>query len=711
MGLRMRRVCAAVVSLLAFFAGLSFAQPVVAATDWTAADAARRAGGGGLTALSLVKLDRVSDPHVSPDGRWVVYVVRSTDYEADDGVGSLWVSDAIHQGSPRRLAVSIGVAQSPHWSSDGRAIYFLSSQSGSSQVWRTDLQGATAEQVTRLPIAVGSFRLSADTRRIVLSMNVFPDCETPQCTAERLAERAADKAEGRLYDRLYIRKVDVWTNGTRTHLFSMMLNPAGTATGTPVPLMAHFDGDAPEWGGDGDYVISLDGRVVYFAAKVAGSSEAWSRNSDIWSAPLDGSAPPVDLTRDNLGYDGKPTLSPDGRMLAYAATVDPSKLLEQTRIRIIDLRTGTTRELPTRLEVLGGPMMKWSTDGRTLLTAVDDKATTRLLGIDVHSGKSAYWSTEGTVDAFDTSPLGIVVARSSFTHPTQLYLLDGRRGDVALTNHNAAAMKAVELAAPTAFSFPGWNGEIVHGFVFVPPGARPEQRFPVAFLVHGGPEEAFSDEWSYRWNPQVFVGAGYAVVAINFHGSDGYGEPYKESVIGHQGDRPLEDLQKGWAFALSEFPFLDGARACALGPSYGGYMVYWIAGVWNQPWRCLVAHDGVFDDRMMAYTTDAVGPETGQHGGATVYEQPLAYEAFNPINEVASWSKPIMIIHGGRDFRVPVEQGIAAFTAAQRRGIASEFLYFPNEPHVVLKPHDSVEWYDSIIDWMNRWTRSQIHGN
>jgi acylaminoacyl-peptidase len=261
----------------------------------------------------------------------------------------------------------------------------------------------------------------------------------------------------------------------------------------------------------------------------------------------------------------------------------------------------------------------------------------------------------------------------------------------------------VEFGAYEPFTFPGWNGETVHGYVVKPAGFVAGKRYPVAFIVHGGPQGSFADGWSYRWNPQTYAGAGFASVFVDFHGSTGYGQAFTDAISAHWGDRPLEDLQKGWSAALTRYPFLDGNRACALGASYGGFMIYWMEGVWSAPWKCLVDHDGVFDNRMMGYATEELWFSEWENGHATPWENPGNYERFNPINHVADWHTPMLVIHSGRDYRIPLEQGLAAFTALQRKGIASEFLTFPDENHWVLKPQNSVEWHTTVLDWLRRW--------
>jgi dipeptidyl aminopeptidase/acylaminoacyl peptidase len=236
------------------------------------------------------------------------------------------------------------------------------------------------------------------------------------------------------------------------------------------------------------------------------------------------------------------------------------------------------------------------------------------------------------------------------------------------------------------------------------------RKYPVAFIIHGGPQGAMSNDWSYRWNPQTYAGQGFAVVTINFHGSTGYGQAFTDSISGDWGGKPLEDLKLGWQAALDKYHFLDGDHACALGASYGGYMTYWIAGVWNKPWKCLVDHDGVFDARMMYYATDELWFEEHENGGRQ-FDVPENYEKFNPINHVKDWRVPMLVIHSGDDFRIPLTQGLGAFTALQRQGIPSEFLTFPDENHWVLKPQNSVLWHETVNAWLKKWTAVDAPSN
>lgn len=680
---------------------LRFAVSALLVLFSTAAFAAPRP----FTATDLVTLDRAGDPQLSPDERYVAYQLREVDYAANKGVHGLWLIDLTQKkATPRRLTARGTESNTPRWSSDGR-LYFLSTRSGSQQVWRLDLAGGEAQPVTALPLDVGAFQLSRDGRRLLLALDVFTDCATLTCTRERLDERAASKASGRVYDRLFVRHWDTWKDGTRAQLFAADLPDDGRVRGEPRRVTAGIDGDVPTkpFGGDTDFTFTADGRDVIFTARVAGKAEAWSTNTDLWRAPIDGSAPPQNLTAGQPGYDTHPTLSPDGRTLAWLSMKRGGFEADRNRILLRDLAGGATRELAADWD-RSAQTLAWSPDGRTLYAQADDLGQFRLFAIAVKSGKVRPLSGDGFVGSLSVGEHFLVFSRDDLGAPAQIFSMSPKGGKAhALTRHNEAHLAALSLGAYEQFSFAGAGGEAVHGYVVKPVGAVPGRKYPVAFIVHGGPQASMGNHWHYRWNPQTYAGAGYAAVFIDFHGSPGYGQAFTDSISRDWGGKPLEDLQKGWAHALAKYDFLDGTRACALGASYGGYMVNWIAGNWPDAFRCLVSHDGVFDLRAMGYATEELWFTEWEHGG-TPYEQPQNFEKFNPVNHVSKWKTPILFIQGGLDYRIPETQGIAAFTAAQRRGIESRFLYFPNENHWVLRPQNSVQWHETVEAWLKRWT-------
>ena len=653
-----------------------------------------------FTARDLAMLDRVIDPQVSPDGRYVAYVLRSTDWAANHGVGSIWILDRRTPSLPARiLAISEKPATSPRWSPDGRTLYFLSARTGVQQVWRTDPDGAIAIQVTDLPVNVANYRLSPDGKTLVVGLNVFADCDTLACTKARLDARRISGVSAIGYDSLPLFIWDDWQDGERAQLFSLRLDAEGAASGEPTPLMKGFAAEAPDkpFGDDTDYAVGASQAV--FSAYPPGEAWGVAARYRLYAAPLDGSAPPRRLDPTAEGSATKPTLSPDGTRLAYLAKREAREDL-RAAVMVRDLRTGAVREVDPGFD-RSADSIRWSGDGRTIYAAMGDQGRTKLFAIDVAAAKVSALTREGEVAGFSAAGGRLVAVRADLKTPGQLYEVS-TMGSVLLTSHNARAMRDFSLSPANQFSFKGWNDETVHGYVLPPQGYQAGKKYPVAFLIHGGPHGSFGDAWSYRWNPQVWTGMGFAVVMIDFHGSSGYGEAFASSIVNHWGDRPLEDLQKGWAAALAKYAYLDGDRACALGGSYGGYMVAWIAGAWNAPWKCLVDHDGIMDTRTMALTSDIPGFSEYETGGL-VWDRAQDYERFNPVTKAGDWRSPILVIHGGRDLRVPLGQGIAAFTAAQRKGVPSRFLYYPDENHWVLKPQNSVAWYANVEAWMRRW--------
>jgi dipeptidyl aminopeptidase/acylaminoacyl peptidase len=663
---------------------------------------AAAATGAPFTIDDLVRLKRLSDPQLSPDGRYVVYVLRETDMDANKGRTDLWILDLkAKDGQPRRLTENSANDSSPRWAPDSRTIYFLSTRSGSSQVWRLSLDGGESAQVTSYPLDVGSLKVSPSGDHLAISMEILPNCEELSCTKNALDEHEKNKATGRIFDRLFIRHWDTWSNGTRSHLFTARILGDGNAD-TPVDVSRGLDGDVPSkpFGGDEDYVFSPDGRTLVFSLRVAGRSEPWSTNFDLFEVPVNGTAPPRDLTASNPAWDAQPIFLKNGD-LVWLAQDRPGFEADRYHIMIRSARNGNVRPLTSAwdrsVSKLGA-----TPNGRRVLATADDVGQAALFSIDPSSGTPTKLVSTGEVEDFVATETSVIFTLAGIGAPSDLFMIPVTGGDARrLTAVNEDVLGARQMSEYEQFSFKGWNDETVYGYVVKPYGFDPGKRFPIAFVVHGGPQVSMQNLWSYRWNAEAFAGAGYAVVMIDFHGSPGYGQAFTDSISGDWGGKPLVDLQKGLASALEKYPWLDGNRACALGASYGGFMMNWIEGNWPDRFKCIVNHDGVFDQRMMYYSTEELWFTEWENRG-TQYEHPLEYEKFNPVNDVARWRTPMLVVHSEQDFRIPYSQGIAAFTALQRRGIESRFLEFPDENHWVLKPANSVLWYHTVLDWLDK---------
>ncbi|MEO9080232.1 MAG: S9 family peptidase [Rhodanobacter sp.] len=687
------------------------------ASDMVDTTFARSEGVHAFNVRDLVMMDRVTDPQLSPDGRYAAFGLRRTDYAANKGVNALYVLDLENKNAKPVKVVDNG--SSARWSADGRSLYYLASAKGISQLWRVALgsnrslqltEHTDSVQVSHTPLDLNDYKLSPDNKQVLLSYEVFTDCATLACTEQRMVARKNDKASGTLYKKLFVRHWDTWANGRRNQLFVGSFDTQGQLPLEPTLLSRGIDGDVPSkpFGDESEFAFSPDGNSVYFDVRIAGTTEPWSTNFDIYRVPTDGSAAPNNLTAENKAWDANPVPSPDGKTLYYLAMKTPGSEADRFAIMALDLATGAKREVDPRWDRSAGGL-SISADGKTLYATTDDDGQHPLFAIDAANGEVSRLSGEGTVSGYSLVGHKLLLARDDLKRPADLYTLDLRHANTGgshlnqVTHFNAADLKDTRMGDAQFFNFTGWNNETVQGYVVKPANYQPGKTYPVAFIIHGGPQGAMTNGWSYRWNPQTYAGQGFAVVTINFHGSTGYGQKFTDSISGDWGGKPLEDLKLGWAAALNKYKFLDGDRACALGASYGGYMTYWIAGVWNKPWKCLIDHDGVFDARMMYYATEELWFEEKENGG-TPWEHPQNYEKFNPINYVKNWRVPMLVIHSADDFRIPITQGLGAFTALQRRGIPSEFLTFPDENHWILKPHNSVQWHDTVNAWMKRWT-------
>jgi dipeptidyl aminopeptidase/acylaminoacyl peptidase len=649
-----------------------------------------------MTAHDLQSMHRLGSPDVSPDGHWAVFTVSATDWAKNKRVNTLNLLDLSKPGAVPQPIKGAEKGHDAIFAADG-SLWFLMAAGDHDQLFRMKLGGAPV-QVSRFTGDIGGFKLSASGDRVIVFADRDLRCADLECAG---LPAKPETGSGRTYDQLFVRHWDTWAEpGVRSRLFGFPV-VAGKLAGKGAALTGNLVGDTPSkpFGGGEEIAVSPDGKTVYFALREAGRIVPLSTNLDIFAAPTDGSAPPVNLTDANDATDNLPTISPDGRTLAYFAMARPGYEADRQVLQLRDLATGQTRAVTQNWD-RSVDSIAWAPDGKSLLVTAGDTLEEPVFRVDAATGAVTRLTGDGHYGNVHALPDGGVIATmNSIFAPDDLYRLDGSK-PVKLTDLNRAVLAELDPVTFQKFSFQGANKDTVWGWTLKPVMNR---TLPIAFLVHGGPQGSFSNSWSYRWNPRLFIAPGYAAVSVDFHGSTGYGQAFTDAIHQNWGGWPLEDLQKGLAFATAHDPQLEANNACALGGSYGGYMMNWIEGNWPDRFRCIVQHDGVFDARAMAYETEELWFDEWEHGGHPYYEAPAEFEKWNPVNYVTRWSTPQLVITSEKDFRIPYTQGIAAFTALQRLNIPSRLLIYPDENHWVLKPKNSVQWYDEVFGWMNRW--------
>jgi dipeptidyl aminopeptidase/acylaminoacyl peptidase len=650
----------------------------------------------------LATLNRVAAPAVSADGRFVAWQQTETDPTSFARSTGIWIVPANDPtAKPVQTFDTPGKNEtSPAFAPDG-TLYFLSNASGTTQVWSgTGAAAAGAPmQVTAFKAEVAGFKISPDGARLLVWGDVPVDCPEFGCPATAMA--GVTPSTGKHYkDGVgFVRHWDAWeTPGTHSRAFVFDLVNGKAAKGRAVSGALIGDTPSKPMGGGEELAWSADSKSVYFALRIADRNEPRSTNLDIYQAPADGSSAPVNLTAANQATDTLPAASPDGQWLAYAAMARPTYEADRQVLMLRNLATGATQALTQDWDRSVGSIA-WAPDSKSVIVTAQDLLEHPAFRVDVRSSKVARITTRGNV--FDPVPLangGMVHALNSVTSPTDIIIRSAKGAARNLSNANAARLTTIAPVQYEQFSFAGAGGALVRGQVLYPQGATGQ--LPTLLLVHGGPQGSFYNSWSTRWNPMLFASAGYAVVTIDFHGSTGYGQAFTDSINQDWGGKPLEDLKLGMAAAAKSNTVVNPANACALGGSYGGYMMNWIAGNWPDRFKCLVNHAGIFDLRAMAFTTEELWFDEWDQGGPW-WSRPNA-EQWNPVNHAEKWQTPTLFIHGEKDYRVPYTQSIAGFTAAQRRGVPAELLMFPDENHWILKGKNNVQWYRAVFDWTGR---------
>lgn len=657
-----------------------------------------------FTPEDLVQFNRLGGSSVSADGGMLVFSLAEPDVEANSRPTDLWMLDLREPGSvAERWRATADVNESgPVFSADGEEIFYLSDESGSSQVWRAPLGEGDPIQVTNVEADVAGFSIGPGAQRIAIWFDEAIGCESSSCPDP---EEATDAGTGRSYDALMVRHWGSWNSDTQSRLVTFALTD-GVASGDGVVLSHSLNGHTPTrpFGGSEQIAWHPTGASIFFALRVGGASEATSTDLDIYRVAADGSSPAENLTDANQAYDSLPTPSPDGRYLAYVAMERPGYESDRLVLHLRDLITGETRALTQNWDrSIGG--IAWSADLQSVYLVAQDGLDTAIFRYMLSEGRLERVSGAGSIGSVAPQQDGsMLVTLASALAPSDIHRITADGTMEQLTNVNGARLAELDMPTREEFTFDGADGETVRGQIFRPAGVSDDDRVPVAYFVHGGPQGSFGNSWSYRWNPAAMAAQGYAVVTVDFHGSTGSGQEFTDSINNDWGGKPLEDLQLGLEAVLENNPWMDGDRICALGASYGGYMMNWIAGNWPDRFDCLVNHAGIFDLRPFYYGTEELWfPEWDFSG--PYYDREEAYERWNPVHHVENWQTPMLVIHGELDFRIPYSQSLSAFTALQRQGIESQLLIFPDENHWINSPRNSLQWHRAVYSWVERWTR------
>jgi dipeptidyl aminopeptidase/acylaminoacyl peptidase len=708
----------------------AWAVPLIAAAPLaaqTSVDAAADAGAMALPGLSkspmtardLITMPRLGAPTVTRDGRYAVYSVTYTDPGTLARAPKHFLLDLSAPGSSP-VEIDLGLGGSSLAFGPDDYLYFLSSDHPDekaeprTRLWKVALE-ASGNVTGPMLVAdfegtdIAGYKLAPTGDKLAVWAEIGRDCARFACPSE-----ADAVGTGRLYegDAGFYRHWDHWVKpGHYNRVFVFALED-GMVAGEGIALDG---GDAPgaieghtptqPFGGAEDVAWAPDGSGVYFVARRADAREPTSTDLDIYWSDLSGAAP-TELTQANEAHDSSPAPSPDGRTLAYLAMARPGYESDRMVVHLRDLATGQIRALTQETDLSFGGL-KWSKDGRYLLATASDVLDTPLFRIDPRNGKvtelNLIAGNEAHIGSFVPLPGNrLLFTRDSIGVPSELFIAAGANTAKPLTDVVTSRMGEMASTVTTRFSFEGAGGDTVWGQI-----TRLENQegpIPAILYIHGGPQGSFNDGWSSRWNPRVVASQGYAVISVDFHGSAGYGQDFMDAINRDWGGKPREDLQKGLAAALELDPQIDGSRACAMGASYGGYMVNWIAGNWADRFDCLVQHDGLFDMRSFYYSTEELWFPRWDFGGS-YSEASETYERWNPVNYIENWQTPMLVITGEKDFRVPYTQGLQSFTVLQERGIPSQLLVFPDENHWVLGAKNSLQWHETVFTWLDRWLR------
>jgi dipeptidyl aminopeptidase/acylaminoacyl peptidase len=653
-----------------------------------------------LTFNDLAAVHRLSGPQISPDGKWIAYEVGTPNVETNRVVRDIWLVAA--SGGEARQITRGGSDTRPRWSPNSKRLMFLSSRDGEQQIYWINLDGGDANRLTGLPGGADNQLWSPDGKWIAFVSNVYPDCKDDACNSEKFAAREKSKVKARIYERLLYRHWNRWWDGTRSHLFVM---PANGGAARDLTLGADYDVPPFNLGDPEAIAFSPDSAEICFTANTDPDA-AVSTNGDLFTVPVTGGAAPKRITS-NPANDWGPAYSADGKWIAYRAQTHPGWESDRWRLMLYDRAKGEALNLTEKVD-LSIEAYLWSPDSKALYFVAEEKGEMPVFSIAAAPG-----STPQPVipDGFNAeivvSPDGrsLVFTRTSLTMPAEIFRADADGRNVKqITHSNDALIAQLDLPPVEPFWFAGASKTQVEGLLVKPPNFDASKKYPTLLLIHGGPQQAWTDAWGYRWNQQLMASPGYVVVMVNPRGSPGYGEKFEAEVSRDWGGKVYEDIMKGLDAAIAKYPFIDGTRLAAAGGSFGGYMVEWIA-THSDRFKCLISHAGSWDQVSMYGATEELWFMEWEFGGPP-WEKPDLYKKFS-AHEYASalgkYNTPTLVIGGELDFRIPYTQELEFFTALQRQSVPSKLVLFPDEGHWIAKPQNSQLWYKTFLDWLARY--------
>ncbi len=657
------------------------------------------AGKRPMLPMDLMDLQRVSDPQLSPDGRWIVFVITQTNVEKNSRNSDLWILAATG-GEPRRLTFSPAADDSPRWSPDGKKIAYISGREGGSQIWMMHMDGGEPRKITDLSTEAAGLCWSPDGRRLAFVSEVYPDCQDDVCNRQKDQEAAGSKVKAGLFDRQPFRVWNRWRGEKRSHLFVV------SAEGGPVKDLTPGGKDVPPFdlGGPQDYDFSPDGTEICYA-RTTDDDESISTNHDLWIVPTAGGNP-VRITQ-NPAADNTPKYSPDGRFLAYRSHRRPGFEADRWRLMIYDRKS---REHAVWAESWDRSVSDfvWSPDGKSLYMIADEQARSSVFmgnvadGIQAVPRKILGKGSQGNLQIGKDGNT-LVFLQQSLTMPAEICTAQRDGSQMRqITSVNRSLVDEIDFPVPEEIWWKGAADAQVHGWLIKPPKYQAGTKYPFLLLIHGGPQGAWEDSFHYRWNPVLFAAQGYVVLAANPRGSTSFGQGFTDEISGDWGGKAYQDLMNGVDHLIG-MGLVDPQRMGAAGGSYGGYMVNWILGH-SDRFHALVSHAGVYNlESMYGVTEELWFPEWEFQG--TPWSNPEMYRRWSPHLSAAKFKTPTLVVHGELDYRVPIGEGMQLFTALQRQKVPSKLLYFPDEGHWIAKPQNSLLWHKTVFAWFDTYLR------